>query len=164
MLFLSYFSHVTNWWYISTCLVFGLCVAAWLFLTNGFVTTLSLYFLRYISIYLCMPSYGILFAFLTLAAWYAVSVCVTVVCPSIRLSRRSIASTLHQHAAGFLQLGRGRQISIDICRRCQSPGCGQRHAVIRGTRIDADLLLNHFCHCKVNYSSFHSLQLLTKIA
>ena len=113
MLFLSYFSHVTNWWYISTCLVFGLCVAAWLFLTNGFVTTLSLYFLRYISIYLCMPSYGILFAFLTLAAWYAVSVCVTVVCPSVRLSVPSIDSQYATSACSWFPAARARAADID---------------------------------------------------
>ena len=53
------------------------------------------------------------------------------VCPPVCLSFRSIMAT-----CSLLQLGRRRQISIDICR--QRPSCGQRH--VRCTRIKTDLI------------------------
>jgi len=50
------------------------------------------------------------------------------VCPIDRQQQR--------RAAGLLQAGRRRQISVDIY--CAAAG-GQRHVVIRGTMVDADL-------------------------
>jgi len=66
----------------------------------------------------------------------AVSVYVTARCPSVRLSRRSIASNQQRRAAGLQQSGRQR-------------AGGQRHVEIRGTRINTDLwsITLWSCYC-----------------
>ena len=71
--------------------------------------------------------------------YYAVIVYATVGCPSVRLSRRSIASKQQRHAGGLLQLGRGRQKSTDSCRTRPRRTAASVNAVTRGTRVDEEL-------------------------
>ena len=68
--------------------------------------------------------------------------------PSVRLSRRSIARKQQRRAARLPRSsgarGGAHWLSIDICcRRYSAAAGGQRHVVIRGTGVDADLLLMH---------------------
>jgi len=77
----------------------------------------------------------------------AVSVYVTLRCPSVRPSVCPVDRHQQRHAAGLLQPGRRRQLSIDSCQHrvrlsvdmCHSARSGQSHIVIRGMRIDAVL-------------------------
>ena len=68
------------------------------------------------------------------------SVCLSVRCPFICLSRRSIAAKQQRLATGLLQLWRGRQF---IGRYLPSPEPGLRAASVdamtRGTRFDTGL-------------------------